>query len=108
MVETLLEVMSWLLVPMGLLPVITALVLLPQVNSRSLALRERSRVQILLGLLGLSVLILAANRVFNLGFELGWVLVGFVVILLLIDLASAYWLWLYVSGRFKDDYDRED
>ena len=103
MVETLLAVLSWVLVPMGLLPVITALVLLPQVNSHSIALKERARVQILLGLLGGSVAILAANRVFAWNLELGWVLIGFVLMLILIDIASGIWLWLYLTGRFRDD-----
>lgn len=100
MVEALLNGLSWLLVPMGLLPVITALVLLPQVNSPVIALKERARIQALLGMLGLLVATLAANRVFGFGFDLGWVLILFVVVLLLIDIASGIWLWLYLSGRF--------
>lgn len=101
MVEALLDGLSWALIPMGLLPVIVAIVLLPSVNSPVVALKERARMQLLLALLGAIVAVLAVNRVFNFGFDLGWVLVGFVAILLAIDVASGVWLWLYLTGRFR-------
>ena len=102
MTETVLHFLSWVLVPMGLLPVITAIVLLPQVNSRrSVALKERARIQILLGLLGGLVAVLAANHVLGWNLELDWLLVGFVLVLLAIDVASGIWLWLYVTERFR-------
>ena len=101
MSEALLNVVTWLLVPMGVLPVITAIVLAPHVNSASMALKERARLSIVLALLGVIVAVLALNRLLNLGLSGAWLVLPFATALLLVDGASGVWLWQYLRNRFR-------
>lgn len=100
MSEVALHAITWLLVPMGILPAITAAVLARHINSPSTALKERARLAQILGLVGLTVAAIAANRVFSLELNLAWVWVAFGLLLLLIDAASGIWLYLYLTRRF--------
>lgn len=102
-VEVLIEVLAWLLVPMAILPVITAVVLFRHLNARSLALRERARIAQLLAVMAVTVGVIAARVVFNLDIDLIWVWVSFAVIVLAIDIASGAWLLAYILGRFDSD-----
>jgi hypothetical protein len=95
----LLELLVWLLVPMGLLPVATGIVLWRYRNSDSAALRERARLALLLAVLGLLVALLALNRIASLGIEGEQLGLAFVGALLLIDIASGLWLVEYWQGR---------
>jgi len=99
-VSTIVTVLAWLLIPMGLLPVIAWLVLRHYANADSPTLRERARLQRILALLGLAVTLAAINNVFalNLG---ALVTIPFAVILLLVDVASGRWLWDAWRGRYQ-------
>lgn len=97
----LVNVLAWLLIPMGVLPVITAVVLAPHLNSASMALKERARLSVVLALLGVIVSLLALNRLLELGISSAWLAVSFAVILLLVDAASGMWLWQYLRNRFR-------
>lgn len=98
--QVVLDIMSVALIPMGLLPVVAAIVLARHIHSPSTALRERARLAVLLGMLGVVVTYLAANRVFHWNLDTAWVVVLFGTLLIAIDLASGYWLWQYLRGRF--------
>jgi len=98
MSEVILSIITWALIPMGLLPVVTALVLLPQVNSTSMALKERARLAQVLGFLGASTALVAAFALLDL--EAGWLVVLFGLALVAVDVASGIWLFQYVKGRF--------
>lgn len=98
----LLTVLSVLLVPMGLLPVLAAVVLWRHRRSESLTLRERAQVQLVLAAVAVSVAFLALNRVVPLNIPQEWVSVPFVGALLLMDIQSGRWLWQYWFGRFSE------
>lgn len=94
---------SLILVPMGLLPVLTALILVRFVNSESLALKERARLSIVLAFLGVIVTLLALNRLLNWGWSGEWLVLPFGIALILVDGASGVWLWQYLAGKFGRD-----
>jgi len=98
-VSPLLSALVWALVPMGLLPVATAAVLWRYRGSDSPALRERSRLALILALLGAVVTGLALNRIASLGLEGELLGIIFVIALLLVDVVSGLWLVEYLRGR---------
>jgi hypothetical protein len=88
---------------MGLLPLLTAAVLIRHVNARSVALRERARLSIILAALDVIVMLLVLNRLLGWGWSAEWLVIPFGISLVLVDLASGAWLYQYVRGRFGSE-----
>ncbi len=102
----LLEVGIWLLIPAGLLPVLTAWVLRRYRSSGSQALRDRWHVSIVLAALGVFAAFLAANRLWGWGVDGEVTSLLFVLILLAVDIVSGRWLIAYWTGAFIErDHD---
>lgn len=89
------------LVIMGVLPVLTAVVLFRYRHADSETLRERASLSIPLAILGVTVAVLALNRLLDLGMEGELVALPFGVVLLIVDIASGKWLWQWWTGRFQ-------
>ena len=99
---TAVDVLTIVLVPMGLLPVLTAVVLVRHVNSTSMALKERSRLSLVLAFLGVIVTLLALNRLLGWGWSGELLVIPFGIALILVDGASGIWLVEYLRGKFDD------
>lgn len=103
------DVLSFILVPMGLLPVMTAIVLFRHINAPSLALKERARLSLVLAFLGVIVTGLALNRLLGWGWSGEWLAIPFGAALILVDVASGLWLVDYFRGKFGEtELQRED
>lgn len=96
-----LTVILVLLVPAGLLPVVTAVLLSRYRHTDSRALRDRWHVAIVMALVGLTTTFLAANRLLGWGIEGEVLILPFGVALLLIDLVSGKWLIDFWQGKFR-------
>jgi hypothetical protein len=98
----LLTVILVLLVPAGLLPVVTAWFLRRYHDAPSQALRDRWHVALVMAFVGVITALLAANRLFAWGIEGEILVIPFGLSLLLIDLVSGKWLWDYWTGAFSE------
>lgn len=96
-----LEVIIWLLIPAGLLPVLTSAVLARYRHADSQSLRDRWHLSLALAALGAIVAILAANRLWDWGISGMAVTITFGLILLAVDVVSGKWLLDYFRGRFR-------
>lgn len=96
-----LTVLLILLIPAGLLPVVTAVFLSRYRNVGSKALRDRWHVAIVMAMVGLTTTFLAANRLLSWGIEGEILVVPFGIALLLIDLVSGKWLFDFWQGKFR-------
>lgn len=94
-------VLAIALVVMGILPVLTAFVLVNYRDAGSAALRERADLSILLAVLGLTAAALALNRLLNWGLADEAIAIPFAVVLLLVDVASGRWLWQFWRGHLR-------
>lgn len=99
MTETALHALAWLLIPAGLLPIVTAIILHPFRRSESRALRDRYHLAVVLGVLGgvsaaIAIAVLTARPAGPL-----WPM--FALALLAADLLSGKWLFDYWQGRFR-------
>lgn len=92
---------AWALIPAGLLPVATALVLRRYRKARSQALRDRWHVSIAMALVGLVTMGLALDAldVIDIGGESFWIAFGLAV--LVADVVSGKWLLEFWDGRFR-------
>lgn len=99
-VEGVISLLALLLIPMAVLPVVTAAVLFRELNSDSFALRERARIAQLLALMAITLAIIAARVVLDWDFDVIWVWLAFTVIVLVLDIASGVWLVAYLR-RFR-------
>ena len=95
------EAIVWLLIPAGLLPIITAAVLSRYRHADSRSLRDRWHLSIVLAILGGLVSLLAINRVATLGIDREVALAAFAVVLMAVDVVSGKWLLDYWRGRFR-------
>lgn len=96
------DVVIWILIPAGLLPILTAFVLRRYRNDPSQSLRDRWHVALALAALGVATMLLAANRVLSWGFAGEWVVIAFALMLLVVDVVSAKWLIAYYTGAFEE------
>ena len=95
-----LTIIEALLIPAGLLPVLTAIVLVRYRTSDSKSLRDRWHLSLALAGLGLLTALIAADALFDWGLGLErWVAFG--VVLLAVDFVSGKWLLDYWRGRFQ-------
>ena len=94
-------VIVWLLIPAGLLPIVTAIVLSRYRHSDSPALRDRWHLSVVLAVLGGLVSLLALNRVLALGFQGEALVATFAAVLIAVDVVSGKWLFDYWRGRFR-------
>lgn len=94
-------VIVWLLIPAGLLPIITAVVLSRYRHTDSTSLRDRWHLSIVLAILGGLVSLLAFNRVAALGFRGEALVAIFALVLIAVDVVSGKWLLDYWRGRFR-------
>lgn len=96
-----LTAIAWILIPAGLLPVATALVLRRYRRADSQALRDRWHVSIGMALVGGVTILLAVRALFDVDFggQLLWVLFGLAVIVA--DIVSGKWLIEFWRGRFR-------
>lgn len=94
------------LIPAGVLPVVTAWFLRRYRNEDSQALRDRWHVAVVMAILGVITTFLAANRLLGLGISGEVLLLPFGVALLLIDLVSGLWLWDYWRGAFNGRHEQ--
>lgn len=97
--RTLLDVIVWLLIPAGVLPVVTAWVLRKYRHSDSPALRERWHLALVLAALGAITATIAVLAVFGIRSGLVWVVFG--LVLLAVDVVSGKWLLDFRRGRFR-------
>ena len=95
-------VIAWILLPMAILPVLTAVVLTVKAwGFTSPALNERWLVSLVLAAVGIMAALLAANRLWQ------WELTGEIIalplglVLLAVDLVSGKWLIDYLRGRYR-------
>lgn len=97
----LLTAIAWLLIPAGLLPIATALVLSGYRKARSQALRDRWHVSIGMAMVGLVTMILALSAldIIDIRGEPFWIAFGLAV--LVADVISGKWLYDYWTGRFR-------
>lgn len=95
------SVIVWLLIPAGLLPIITAVVLSRYRHADSRSLRDRWHLSIALAILGGLVSLLALNRVAALGFRGEALVAIFALVLIAVDVVSGKWLLDYWRGRFR-------
>jgi hypothetical protein len=94
-------VVAWVLVLAPLLPIAVAAVLLPDIRSHNIPLRERVGVAIRDAILASLIGILAANALFGWDMD-DWVrFVMLVAAYLSISAPSVVWLWLFARGRFR-------
>lgn len=95
-------VIAWALLPMAILPVVTAIVLSVKAwQADSPSLRERWSVSIVLAFVGIMAAVLAANRLWELELRGEAIAIPLGVVLLAVDLVSGKWLWDYSAGRFR-------
>lgn len=97
------DVLIVLLMIVPIFPVATAGILLWHRSWRhgSPSLSERTMLALRDSTVGVVVALLAANRVFMWNFPREAVLMATAVVLLLVSLPSAYWLWLFMRGSFR-------
>ena len=94
-----LSVIAWILIPAGLLPVLTAFVLRRYRDADSQSLRDRWHVALVMAFVGaMASLIASAALVGTTG---GWLWIPFGLALLAADLVSGKWLLDYWGGRFR-------
>lgn len=96
----LLEIITWALIPAGILPVLTMLVIRRYRHADSESLRDRWRLAVVMAALGAVTSFLAIAALFDL--ELGeplWIAFG--LALIAADVVSGRWLLDYWSGRFE-------
>lgn len=100
MSESVLSFIEALLIPAGLLPIVTAIVLWRYRKANSQALRDRWLVAVVLALLGAMAALIASDALFDWGLGLErWI--GFGIVLLAVDFVSGKWLIDYMRGRFR-------
>lgn len=92
-------VIAWLLIPAGVLPVVTAWVLRKYRHSDSAALRERWHLALVLAALGAVTATIAIFAVLGIRSGLIWVVFG--LVLLAVDVVSGKWLLDFRRGRFR-------
>lgn len=98
--ETALVIIEALLIPAGLLPIVTAWVLRRYRDADSQALRDRWHVALVLALLGGIAALISANALFGIG--LGrWLWIPLGAVLLAVDVISGKWLLDFWRGRFR-------
>src|SRR5688500_9684638 len=97
-----LAIVIWLLIPAGLLPVLTAFVLRRYRTADSQSLRDRWHLALVLAILGGVSTFLAANRVWELGFRGEWITISFALVLLAVDVVSGKWLLDFMRGGFDE------
>ena len=102
---TIVDVIAWLLLALGMLPVLTAWVLRKYRDSPSRSLRDRWHVALVLALVGVVAAFLAANRLFEWGLRGEVIALPLGGVLLAVDLISGKWLWEYMTGSFSDKRD---
>ena len=95
-----LTVVVILLIPAGLLPIITAWVLRHYRHQTSPSLRDRWHLSLVLAALGAIVSLLSLNRLLDWGLTGDVLVVPFGVVLLAVDLLSGRWLLDHWRGRF--------
>lgn len=95
-------VIVWALLPMAILPVVTAVVLSVKAwHADSPSLRERWLVSIVLAAVGIMAAVLAANRLWALELRGEVIAIPLGLVLLAVDVVSGKWLWDYWMGRFR-------
>ena len=94
-------VIAWLLVPAGILPVVTALVLRKYRNADSAALRDRWHIALVMAAVGVMACVLAANRLWEWGLTGEIIAIPLGVVLLAVDFVSGKWLLDFWRGRFR-------
>ena len=95
-----LTALEWALIPAGLLPVLTLLVIRKYRHAASQSLRDRWHLAIVLAALGATTTVIAADALFDWGLGLErWIAFG--IVLLGVDLVSGKWLIDYYRGRFR-------
>lgn len=99
MSDALLTLIEVVLIPAGVLPVVTAIVLRRYRNSDSQSLRDRWHLALALALLGLLTAVIAGLAL--LGIRIGSVWVAFGLALLIADVVSGKWLIDFWRGRFR-------
>lgn len=104
-VETVLAI---LLIPAGILPIVTAWYLRRYRDLDSQALRDRWHVALVMALVGTTTAFLAANRLFDWGFSGSVLILPFGIALLLVDLVSGKWLLDYYRGAFAEQRESHD
>lgn len=101
MMTGLIAVMVWLLIPAGILPIVTAAVLSRYRHADSPALRDRWHLSVVLAILGGLVSLLALNRVAAWGIHHHYAIALFALVLIAVDVVSAKWLIDYWRGAFR-------
>ena len=101
MSETLLKVIEALLIPAGLLPILTLVVIWGYRNADAQSLRDRWYIAIVMALLGGVTAAVAADALFDWGLGLErWIAFG--LVLLGADVVSGKWLWDFYFGTFDE------
>lgn len=100
MSESALTVAAFVLLLAPLLPLLAVLVLARHLAAGPLSLRERAGLALRDLMVSSFIAFLAANRLFELGFQGDTLALLFAVALLLVSLPSGIWLWLYFRGSF--------
>lgn len=95
-----LTVIVVLLIPAGLLPIVTAWALRRYRSQPSQSLRDRWHLSLVLAALGGIVSVIAANRLLGWGVEGEALILPFALVLLLVDVVSGRWLLDHMTGKF--------
>lgn len=100
---TLVDVEILLLIVVPALPALASLILVWKGGWRdtSPSLRERTLLALRDWLVASAVASIALSRLLSWGWPTDVTLVVLATALLLVSLPSAYWLWLYFTGRFR-------
>lgn len=95
------DVIAWILLPAGALPVLTAWVLRRYRKADSASLRDRWHLSLVMAIVGIMAAVLAGNRIWEWGLRGEVIAIPLGLVLLAVDVVSGKWLLDFWRGRFR-------